>query len=309
MPAVRTEDGRVVMVARKGDRGDRHLTLACGQCQGCRLERSRVWAVRCMHEAMFHERTCFLTLTYEDSNLPRLGSLQKEDFQTFVKTIRDRERYQARKDGREPQKLRYFHCGEYGDKYGRPHYHAAIYGFDWAESRKLAAVDRGYQYFESEEVQSAWSKGKHRISDLTFKSAAYVARYIMKKVNGTLAEDHYAASYTVDKSTGEVKVDELLEPEYTTMSRRPGIGKKYFDKYKHEIYRDDFIVMNGKKFRPPKFYDGQYELEDKQAMELVKDQRESKGERHKANNTRARLKVRQTIQDRKAKQLKRDIEQ
>jgi hypothetical protein len=100
---------------------DKELKLPCGRCIGCRLERSRQWAVRCVHEASLHEKNCFITLTYSPENLPKDGSLDVSHFQKFMKRFRKRF----------GPGIRFFHCGEYGESLSRPHYHACIFGFDF----------------------------------------------------------------------------------------------------------------------------------------------------------------------------------
>jgi hypothetical protein len=125
----------------------------------------------------------------------------------------------------------------------------------------------------------------------------------MKKVNGKAAEDHYEK---VDPETGEIH---RLTPEYTTMSRRPGIGKGWLEKYSGDVYPGDFVVLNGKKMRPPKFYDVQYELMEPEEMEGIKKRRLKALEKHSENNTRERLRVRETIQYRKLDKLGKSLEE
>lgn len=141
-----------------------------------------------------HEANCFLTLTYDDSNLPEHGTLVKDDVRNFIKRMRERERYNANKEGREPKKIRHAYCGEYGDRYGRPHYHLLIFGEDWAHDRQVEEIKNEHPLYTSETVSSLWKEGIHRIGELTFESAAYVARYVMKKINGPMAEEHYAVT-------------------------------------------------------------------------------------------------------------------
>ena len=102
---------------------DQPVDLPCGQCIGCRLERSRQWAIRCVHEASLHERNCFITLTYRDECLPTNGSLDLDAFQKFMKRLR-------RRFG---EGVRFFHCGEYGENFGRPHYHAILFNLDFSD--------------------------------------------------------------------------------------------------------------------------------------------------------------------------------
>ena len=96
----------------------------CGQCLGCRLDYAQEWAIRCMHEAEMQDNNSFITLTYDDQNLPRHGSLDKTHFQKFMKRMREH---------LSPLKIRFYHCGEYGEKYTRPHYHSLIFGYDFPD--------------------------------------------------------------------------------------------------------------------------------------------------------------------------------
>ncbi len=227
LTAYRAPGGQVVFNPKDGW-GDRPLELACGQCQGCRLERSRQWAIRCVHEAQTHKQNCFITLTYDDENLPKDGSLCLADWQKFAKRLR-------RKAG----PFRFFHCGEYGDLNFRPHYHACIFGLDFVADRGLWKDDGKFPLFRSPLLDQTWGLGFATVGALTFKSAAYVARYVMKKVTGEAAAEHYGD----------------LRPEYVTMSRRPGIGSAWFKQFKSDVYPSDEVVHEGKRYRPPRFYD------------------------------------------------------
>ena len=202
------------------------LELPCGQCIGCRLERSRQWAMRCVHEASLHEDNCFITLTFDNEHLDKREnpfSIDVRDFQLFMK--RFRKRYNT--------KIRYFHCGEYGEQYGRPHYHACIFGFDFKD-KKIYTYRNGIPLYTSDSLSELWPFGFSSLGAVTFDSAAYVARYIMKKLHG----DHYHEFLKfvvlgrelniVDKNIGTVLLTRLQE--YVTMSRRPGIAKEWFDR-------------------------------------------------------------------------------
>lgn len=171
-----TKKRSVVFNTRDGVQ-DETVTFACGQCIGCRLERSRQWAIRCVHEASQHERNCFVTLTYDDKHLPADRSLKLRHFQNFMKKLR--KKYGAG--------IRFFHCGEYGEKFRRPHYHALIFNHDF-DDKILWSKNRGSPLYISESLDSLWEFGFATIGDVTFESAAYVARYITKKVNGELAK-------------------------------------------------------------------------------------------------------------------------
>lgn len=244
---------KIKIVFRRPDswKGER-LDLPCGQCVGCRLERSRQWAVRCMHEASLYPENSFLTLTYSDKNLPPYSSLVKSDFQYFMKRLRK---------SLTPKRVRYYHCGEYGDLLSRPHYHALLFNHDF-QDKKLFSSKNSNPVYTSSELSSLWPQGFSVIGAVTFESAAYVARYVMKKITGKYASDHYG--------------DRI--PEYTTMSRRPGIGKGWYDKFKSDVYPHDRVVVRGVKTRPPRFYDTQLLKEDPSTMALLKLEREKNGQ-------------------------------
>ncbi len=226
------------------------MTVPCGQCVGCRLERSRQWAVRCMHEASLHAENCFITLTYSDGHLPPYGSLVKKHFQDFMKRLR------RGKNGR----VRYFHCGEYGSVNRRPHYHALLFGHDFVD--KVPWRKAGdHQVFRSSALESTWKFGHAEIGSATFESAAYVARYCVKTLQNLRFREGSRESYLeavereysrCDTVTGEIV---QVAPEYVTMSRRPGIGAGWFDKFSAEVYPSDEVIVRGKSTRPPRFYD------------------------------------------------------
>lgn len=243
------------------------IQVPCGQCIGCRLERSRQWAIRCVHEAYGHESNAFITLTYADEFVPSNGSLVKSHFQNFMKRFRK---------AVSPTKIRFFHCGEYGEKNHRPHYHACIFGYDFSDKVLYKEVN-GCRLYRSDQLEELWPFGFATVGDVTFESAAYVARYITKKITGKKAEEHYKGR---------------LE-EYTTMSRRPGIGKGWYDKYKGDVFPSDNIVLRGKLMRPPRFYDKQFELDSPEDFVKLKAKRKSKALELADDNTRERLRVKE----------------
>ena len=284
-------DGKTIVFNPTHGWVDRPLTIPCGQCVGCRLERSRQWAVRCVHEASLHEDNCFITLTYNNESLPEDGSLNKKHFQDFMKRLR--KKYKNKK-------IRYYHCGEYGDKNFRPHYHAIIFGLEF-DDQKLFTVNNGEKLYTSEKLEKLWPFGFSTIGTVTFESAAYVARYVMKKVNGKNAKDHYER---IDPDTGEIY---NLVPEYNTMSRRPGIASGWFDKYKDDVYPSDNIHLRDKTFRPPKFYDKMYEHLMPNEMEKIKKQRMINMQKHATDNTADRLAVKEQVKNAQLNKLIRSI--
>lgn len=267
---------------------DKPMSVPCGQCVGCRLDRSKSWAIRCMHEAQLHSQNCFITLTYSDEYLPSNASLRMSDFQKFMKRLR--KRFGAG--------IRFYHCGEYGEKLGRPHYHACIFGFDFPD-KEILRKNNGYPLYTSKILESLWQFGFSSIGTLTFESAAYVARYILKKVNGELASSHYE---TIDMETGVV---DYKTPEYTTMSRRPGIAAGWFDKYYTDVYPRDNVIYRGREYKPPRFYDFKFEQIHSEAYEKIKLNRLRESKKLAWNNTDVRLAVREFIKLESIKKLPR----
>lgn len=267
------------------------LALPCGQCVGCRLERSRQWAMRLVHEKRLHNRSAFVTLTYDNEHLPPGGTLVKRDFQLFMKRLRF-----AHSD----ERVRFFACGEYGDRNARPHYHAIVFGYEFPDKRYFSQNGRGDKYFVSDELRELWPAGHNLIGEVNWDTCAYVARYIVKKVTGKPAEDHYS----VIDGNGEV-FDRL--PEFTLMSRRPGIGTGYYEKYGDAVRAHDSVVVNGREVPPPRFYDGKSELIMGAAFVSVKRRRKRLAVLNKADNTKARLRVKEVIQLRRLKDLKRNV--
>lgn len=199
------------------------------------------------------------------------------------------------------RKVRYYYCGEYGEKFQRPHYHILLFGHDFKD-KQLLFINNGSRIYKSQELEQIWGHGFCTIGDVTFESAAYVSRYILKKITGKKAEDHYTV---IDEDTGEII---KMQNEFTDMSRRPGIAKTWWDKHKTDVYPDDFIVLNNKKMKPPKYYSKRYEIEYPEDSEKIKTKQKQDGWRKRQNSTCERLQVREKIQLTKLKQLKRGYE-
>ena len=290
--AYQTVDGQVVFSERRYFDISRTLSLPCGQCVGCRLERSRQWAMRCLHEAKLHENNCFITLTYSDEHLPNDRSLHYRDFQLFMKKLR-------KKFG---SKIRFYMCGEYGEKFDRPHFHACIFGFDFPDRKYWKQTGSGSKLYRSAELEKLWKYGFSSIGDVNFESAAYVARYIMKKVTGQGKHDqHYKFS---DLETGEILEK---KPEFNKMSLKPGIGYEWFKKFKSDVYPHDYVIINGRKVRPPKYYDLKYSKESPYEWEEVQQKRIVLGKANFEDNTDERLLVKETITKARIQMLKREL--
>lgn len=271
---------------------DKAVELPCGQCIGCRLERARQWAVRIMHEASLYSDNMFLTLTYSPEKVPPDGNLRKSDFQKFMKRLRKAYPH---------KKIRFFHCGEYGDQYQRPHYHAIIFNLDMDDKKYYQKTKDNHRVYISEQLDSLWSHGHCFIGDVTFESAGYVARYVTKKVTGKNALHHYNL---IDNS-GEIVAE--IVPEYCTMSRRPGIGKPWLDKFHSDVFPHGFVIVNGRRCTPPRFYDAFHQKLNSFDYDDLKERRYTESLKHKHDNTTARLRVKETCRLERVKNLKRKI--
>ena len=282
---------------------DQPVEVPCGKCIGCRLEYSRQWAMRCIHEASLYNSNCFITLTYDNANLPNDYGLHVEHFQQFMKKLRKRVvKYDTDNNGKSyaVNPIRYYHCGEYGDENLRPHYHALLFNYDFPD-KQLYSVKDGNNLYTSELLNEIWGKGFCIIGAVTFESAAYTARYIMKKITGPEAEEHYTR---VNPNTGEIF---QVAPEYTTMSRRPGIGRKWFEKYKNDCYSMDGITVRGVKTKVPKAYDVWNSDIDKDQMDNIQDKRRKEAFKKREDNTIERLEVKEKVKKSQIQSLQRNI--
>lgn len=232
----------------------------CGMCIGCKLEYSRQWAVRCTHESSLYKDNCFITLTYDDKNLPEDQSIHKSELQNFIKRLRKH---------CEPNKIRYYGCGEYGAQLGRPHYHLCLFNHNFND-RKIFRYNgptskfngkyrtgNNHSLYISKDLSKIWRKGFSTIGDMSFESAGYTARYCTKKITGKWQSDHYKEK----------------QPEFALMSRRPGIGTEWLKKYLTDVYPKDYHTLNGVKMRPSRFYDSIMEKIDKEKFEEIKQKR------------------------------------
>lgn len=200
-------------------------------------------------------------------------------------------------------KIRFFHCGEYGEKNDRPHYHACIFGYDFPDKEHYKTRD-GVKLYKSETLKKLWDNGFVTVGDVTFESAAYVARYVTKKITGKAAEKHYNRSIDGE---GFVLLRKL-EAEYVTMSRRGGIGENWYKEYKTDVYPSDEVIIRGKKMRPPRFYDKKFDVDNSEELANIKAKRKAKALALADDNTAARLKAKETCKLASFKLLKRGLE-
>lgn len=260
--------------------GFESFPVPCGHCIGCRLEYSRQWADRCMLELKYHGRACFVTLTYDDRHIlrrfyadPKTGvalpsySLCKRDLQLFFKRLRK---------SCPDSPIRYFGCGEYGSRTMRPHYHIILFGVDFEDKVLAGKSKSGQQLYTSDFLSGVWcfptrnelgeydspdrsSAGLCTVQPVTWETCAYTARYVTKKLDGP-----YAKFYE----------EHNIDPPFCVMSRRPGIGRQYYEDHP-DLWNFEYLNVStpdgGKKFPPPRYYMKCLEKDDPQKAEALKE--------------------------------------
>lgn len=271
------ENGGIIF--KRSSQAGAAMEVSCGQCIGCRIDKSKEWAARIVHESRMHQDNCFITLTYDAENLPYDGGLHKQHFQKFIKKLRKQH---------EPKKLKYFHCGEYGEELSRPHYHACLFGIDFTD-REAWSSSNNVTTFISETLQRIWGKGFTTCGNLEYESAAYCSRYILKKITGARGMEHYQK---IDAMTGEIY---QIQPEYITMSlgrtKGNGIGGTFYEKYKTDFFPRDECPIPGKGVykKIPRYYEEIYAKQAPEEYEAIKKRREIYRKEHEAEYSAERL--------------------
>lgn len=265
------------------------IDIPCGHCIECRLKYSRDWATRMMLEAQYHESSYFVTLTYNELYVPRSYypdpdtgeampslTLRPNDLSAFIKRLRSR----LDDLGRPP--IRFYGCGEYGSTTHRPHYHIVIFGLCLDDLVHFKTSSQGFPYYRSKLIEDCWSEkvydpvedktfripfGNAMVCNVSWDTCAYVARYVTKKWSGDY-KDFYESFNIV--------------PEFSRMSRMPGIAHQYFEDHKDDIYRFDELFLKcsdgGKTVQPCSYFDKLYDLENPDLMQAVKERRRKRGE-------------------------------
>lgn len=271
--------------------------LRCSQCASCRLARSFDWAVRCTLEASLHEHNYFITLTYDDFNLPKgefidysyevyNSNLVRRDIQLFIKNLREWER----KRGNEHIKV--FYCGEYGNLTSRPHFHLVVFGASEIPDLTFGFKKGSYTFYKSKIYEGFWSvkvpgvktkclRGFVDISEASFDTMAYTARYIFKKQGGVMKKDFFEYYEGLDP---EIRPAIRLQP-FIGMSLKPGIASEYYEQHKYEIYSEDLVKIQHKfkvfRKRPPRYYDKLFDREEPKLSATVRRKRKEAGLRYR----------------------------
>ena len=259
----------LILFGRQWDNNENvdRIELPCGGCIGCKLDKANEWAARCIYESEKWKHNHFITLTYSEENTRDLTkscvdvttgevtdklSLNKRDLQLFLKRLRSHYKREFNHTN-----IRFFACGEYGEHTERPHYHLILFNLPIIDLEPFFINKHHQQIYRSKTIEEIWGKGHVSVGELTFESAAYVARYTLKKLTKAEAE-----------CIG-------IEPEFINMSRKPGIGADYLkDNYK-EIYENDELILRKSvdkvvKQKPIKYFDKLYEQIDPEALYDIK---------------------------------------
>jgi hypothetical protein len=275
------------------------MEVGCGQCLGCRLDYSRMWAMRIVHEASMWEHyggNCFVTLTYRDErecsieqleaglHVPKDWSLHKSHFTKFMKRLRKKF---------PNQNVRYFYAGEYGRKCkhgldlsrvdcplcntGRPHFHACLFNCSFDDLIPYQS-DGAITRYTSPALEDIWGYGFVDVGELNYGSAQYTASYILKKVKAYQGDDHYM-TYDLD---GEIT---FISPEFVGMSRgnasykgqRCGIGAGWYDQFKDDVFPSDEVPIPGRGVMKgvPRYYNDILRDENPELYDHVKEVRKA----------------------------------
>lgn len=259
-----------------------YIEIPCGRCIGCRLDYSRDWANRCIIECGYHSASYFVTLTYNENHVPVSYYADPETGEalpSLTLCLRDVQNFFKRLRKMFPDNdIRYYLAGEYGEKSQRPHYHMILYGLPLNDLVPYKKSPVGFQYYTSDILQRAWSVLEPNLEDLdgprvpipigfvvvsevTWDTCAYTARYVMKKLKGDEAKFYETFN---------------IKPPFTVMSRRPGIGRRAYDDDPQIACRPYLYVgtdHKGLKFAPPKYYRKLFELDFPDEAKVLKETR------------------------------------
>lgn len=302
----RTKNGKRKLVFPQTAAGERRaavvsggeiVELPCGKCEGCLLDRSQEWALRCEQEASLWKENVFVTLTYSTECLPVVGgvpTLRPSDFVLFMKRLR------KEKGGR----IRFLQAGEYGTK-GRPHHHALLFNCGFSDLEILRSQRGSCVLYRSRQLERLWPHGYSSVGEVTYESAAYVARYTLKKLAPVVGDE-------VSGDLEGVREDRRV-PEYMTMSLKPGIGAGWFEKFKGDVFPSDRVVSRrGREIRPPRYYSILYERENPAGYAVVKAKRESRSDKDGyavvvSGKLYTRMVARREVAVRRIRELKREV--
>lgn len=235
------------------------IQLPCRKCMGCRISKSRDWALRICHESKMHDSNCVITITYDDDNLPLNCSLEPDHVRLFIKRLRKKFN---------PLLFRYFACAEYGTLTKRPHYHICLFGLDFND--KVLFIDNDSpdkKIYTSEILTKAWGLGHATVGILNFSSSSYCAKYVLKQHRTDIHDNKY---HRINQQTGEIL---QVKKEFSRMSLKPGIGYTFYKKYTRDLYAYDHVIYDGHIFPVPDYYDKLHKDNNPNELKKLKKER------------------------------------
>lgn len=249
--------GKLVFNGAKGIQNTGALQVPCGNCMGCSIRKAGDWSTRMYNESLCWDRNCFVNLTIAPEHLLAHNSIMVRSFQLFMMRLRRRlgDRH-----------IRFYACGEYGDRSGRPHYHAIIYNWSPDDQVFHFTNKHGDKLYTSAFLDDVWGWGQCTVGEVTLKSCGYTARYVTKKIRGSdqFHKDHYRRCSPIDG-----KMYDVL-PEFALMSMRPGIGDNFAKKYKSDYYPSGFITVDGQKRPVPQYYLDKLTDEERKVLKFAR---------------------------------------
>lgn len=258
----KTEKELEMIILNQGLKNYNYEIIPCGKCIGCRLDYSRTWANRGYLESKMWQNNYFVTITYNEENLPENKSLVPEHLTNFIKKLRRNGDY----NGWQHTGIRYIAAGEYGDKLERPHYHLILFNCNLpTESFYEPHIIKKETFWRNNIIEECWKYGYSSVSNVSWNNIAYVARYITKKQYGEKSKEHYG-----DR-----------QPEFFRASRKPGIGMTWLEEHMEEVYAtDEIIVQNRKgsiKQKPPRAFDKKLKEINEKEYEKIRAKRKKIG--------------------------------
>lgn len=278
---------------RLGDAVVERQEWRCGRCFSCVRSHGDDWSTRLEKEQMLWPRNCVVTLTYDQEHLPLGGNLVKHDLSGFVMRLRN----YARRECDQAEGVRFYGIGEFGSRTRRPHYHVILFNFDFPDLVHWSGKG-ARELCTSEALTRIWGKGVNcKVGRVGADSISYVSRYLDDKRKGGAAAEFRSDAAAL--AAGE----ELprFQLEFSLMSRNPGIGAGWLERFESDVYPGDHVVLrSGREARPPRFFDKRYERELREVgrleeFEALKACRRADALERSADNTPARLAVKDEV--------------
>lgn len=229
------------------------LKLPCGKCPECQKDYYTQWAARGSRELLRWPTSLFITLTYNEKNLPHDHSLNKKEIQDFIKRLK------KTMGSSKENPIRQIYCGEYGTKTHRPHYHVILFNCDFTDRKPFRISERGDQIYTSERLTSLWGKGNVEFGIATPGGVAYLFKYILKKKTRKEKLEPYVLPNGL-----------CVEHEFIEASRNPGIGAHLRDS---DSIKKGYLFIDGVRTKLPKYYKEHLKVTNPRTHEKLADLR------------------------------------